>query len=295
MDISLPKGTYVVAVSGGVDSMTLLDLLAKQPELKLIVAHFDHGIRSDSELDRQLVAQAAKNYGLPFVFDTAQLGPQASEAAARTARYNFLKRVRSAANARAIVTAHHQDDVLETAIFNVLRGTGRKGLTSLKSRSGLHRPLLDVAKWQILDYALANNLQWREDTTNQDTRYRRNFIRSQIMPKLTYQHRKQLLEHIKQQHKLELEIEHLLANQLHQQPASGVLNRYWFIMLPHVVAKETLTQWLRAHGLQAFDARAIERLVVAGKTAVPGKVVDIYGPVKLAVSQDKLALTGLER
>src|SRR5262249_18822874 len=153
----------VVAVSGGVDSMTLLDVLAKQPDLRLVVAHFDHGIRADSEQDRQLVQAAAERYGLPFVFDMGHLGPATSEAKARRARYDFLRRVQRSSGARAVVTAHHQDDVLETAMLNLLRGTGRRGLTSLNSRPGLERPLLDTPKWKIKDHALSARLNWRED------------------------------------------------------------------------------------------------------------------------------------
>ena len=115
----LQPGTYVVAVSGGVDSMVLLDLLAKQPDIKLIVAHYDHGIRSDSKLDRELVASSAKKYKIPFVYESGNLGPGTSENQARIARYNFLRKVQKESKADAIVTAHHQDDALETAILNI--------------------------------------------------------------------------------------------------------------------------------------------------------------------------------
>src|SRR5438132_889977 len=127
MDIALEPGTYIVAVSGGVDSMVLLDLLRTKPELKLIVAHYDHGMRPNSTADRQLVQAVSKHHGLTFIYDQGKLG-NASEATARRARYDFLHQVREASQARAIITAHHQDDLLETAILNILRGTGRRGL-----------------------------------------------------------------------------------------------------------------------------------------------------------------------
>src|SRR5882724_1815869 len=134
--LDIKPGRYVVATSGGVDSMALLHLLYQMSRDSdagwwLTVAHFDHGIRSDSAEDRQLVQAIARQYGLPFVYDEGRLGPGASEATARQARYSFLHQVLGASGARAIMTAHHQDDVLETAIFNLIRGTGRKGLTSL--------------------------------------------------------------------------------------------------------------------------------------------------------------------
>src|SRR5260221_102633 len=128
MELNVNPGKYIVAVSGGVDSMALLDMLVVLPGLELVVAHFERGIRADSDQDRQLVAATAARYGLPFVFMRGNLGAGVSEAAARTARYAFLGRVRGAHNAGAIITAHHQDDVIETALINLVRGTGSRGL-----------------------------------------------------------------------------------------------------------------------------------------------------------------------
>src|SRR6476469_10942255 len=166
MRIEIPGGKYVVAVSGGVDSVVLLDLLRLYPGVKVTVAHFDHGIREDSHLDRAYVAELAKRYRLPFVYDKGQLGPDASEAEARRARYDFLSKVQQKTGSDALVTAHHENDVLETAIINLLRGTGRKGLSSLTNGEGIIRPLLDVPKSEIIDYAKRHGLQWREDSTN---------------------------------------------------------------------------------------------------------------------------------
>jgi tRNA(Ile)-lysidine synthetase-like protein len=104
----LSDGRYVVAVSGGVDSVALLDILRQQTGLELIVAHFDHGIRKDSCQDRLLVEQLAKRYGLTFVYEEAKLGPRTSEETARRARYAFLNKVMREHQAVAIVTAHHQ-------------------------------------------------------------------------------------------------------------------------------------------------------------------------------------------
>lgn len=110
--IRLEPGHYVVAVSGGVDSMALLDMLARRyphkgSDVRFTIAHFDHGIREDSHQDRQLVHETARQLHLPFVFEEGRLGPEASEAAAREARYNFLRKVQKHAGARGIITAHH--------------------------------------------------------------------------------------------------------------------------------------------------------------------------------------------
>jgi tRNA(Ile)-lysidine synthetase-like protein len=294
MNLTVPKGHYVVAVSGGVDSMVLLELLRQLPDLRLTVAHFDHGIREDSAKDRQLVQKVALKYGLPFVFSQGNLGPAASEAVARRARYGFLHKVRQAAGAKAIVTAHHQDDMLETAVINLLRGTGRRGLSSLKSRDLVVRPLLVHNKQQLIKYAQSHKLEWREDSTNQDQKYLRNYVRLKILNKFTPAQRAKLLQHIEAGALLNIDIESLLATQLHIQPAISKLDRHWFVDLPHNVAKEIMASWLRVHQV-TFDRKKLERLVVAAKTYQPNKRADINAGYFMEVSQDYLALGGLDR
>lgn len=286
----LQPGKYVVAVSGGVDSMALLDMLRQQPGLKLIVAHLDHGIREDSHLDRKLVQERAREYGLPFIYHQARLGPAASEAAARRARYEFLHKVREASNAKAIITAHHQDDLLETTIHNILRGTGRRGLASLKNSDVVIRPLLHVTKPELHLHAKVQNLPWREDSTNQDTRYRRNYIRHTILPKLNQEQRDQLLAIIHRMRQLNEEIEGHLINHLHVRLDKDQLDRRWFIALPHAVSKEVIHAWLRRHNIKNVDKKTLERLVVAAKTFPLGARTSIDGRHVLWIQKDVLIL-----
>jgi tRNA(Ile)-lysidine synthase len=98
----------------------------------------------------------------------------------------FLRKVKKHTGARAILTAHHHDDAVETAVLNLMRGTSRKGLTSLrKSHEGVHRPLLHYSQSTTLkSYAEANGLTWNEDSTNQNQDYRRNYVRHSVLPKL---------------------------------------------------------------------------------------------------------------
>ena len=100
---------YVVAVSGGVDSVVLLHMLAHRPDIELVVAHFDHGIRDYSVADAQFVKELADSYGLPFESRREKLGKQASEDLARSRRYAFLRSVADKHQAK-IMTAHHADD-----------------------------------------------------------------------------------------------------------------------------------------------------------------------------------------
>jgi tRNA(Ile)-lysidine synthetase-like protein len=286
---TLSPGTYVVAVSGGVDSMVLLDLLAKQKGLKLIVAHYDHGIRADSVEDRKLVQAAAKKYGLQFVYDQGHLGQYVSEAKARAARYSFLLRVQAAAAAKAIVTAHHEDDLLETSVLNLIRGTNRRGLSSLKSSPGLLRPLLHMPKQSLINYARLQKLSWREDSTNQDTRYLRNYVRHKVMPKFTLGARQELLGHSKKLHDLNHELDHLLANHLHIQAHAQKLDRHWLVSLPHVVAREVVGFWLKNAG-KTIDSTTLERLVRAIKTYKVGKQADVDSQHLLAIEKDYVTL-----
>lgn len=327
MRITVGAGTYVVAVSGGVDSIVLLHLLMQQykptahpsigagqdspqPSVKkakgsklraqdsnrrFVVAHFDHGIRPDSSKDRQLVKDIARKYGLPFVHEKGSLGPGTSEAKARKARYEFLRRVQKASGAHAIITAHHEDDVLETAIINLLRGSGRRGLPALQSHEHMVRPLLGYGKEHIRDYANMQALQWREDPTNEDMRYLRNYVRHKLLSKFSAGQRAQLSILLEQLTKINKELDVHIDNFLHIQPAIDMLNRQWFISLPHDIAKEATLTWLRRHGVQNLNRKNIEKIVVAMKTFQTGKRIDIDKTHTLYVKRYLLALHTLER
>ncbi len=177
---------YILAVSGGVDSVVLLDMLASgklpaissAPSDEIIVAHFDHGIRNDSAEDARFVETLAKKYGFLFESKREELGARASEEVARERRYAFLRELAKRHNA-TIMTAHHADDVVETIAINFVRGTGWRGLAVLDS-PGIVRPLLDVSKSELIRYANEQKLDWHEDSTNSDTRYLRNTVRQQL-------------------------------------------------------------------------------------------------------------------
>lgn len=295
----MQPGRYVVAVSGGVDSVALLHLLTQQYLLlgsvgdkqhAFIVAHYDHGIRPDSDEDRKHVQRLAKELGLPFVYDEGHLGADTSEATARAARYKFLHAVRKNSDAKAIITAHHQDDVIETAFLNLLRGTHRKGMTSLQSVDGISRPLLHLPKQHIIAYAKANGLTWREDSTNQDKTYKRNYVRHNLVAKLTPGQREQLLTQITRLHDLNHKIDMELTNHLHMQPALDKIQRQYFIALPHGVAQEVLAAWLRRVDVRDFDKRGLSRMVVAAKTYQPGQHIDVNRTYRIGVNKDDLAL-----
>jgi len=300
MEIGITQGKYVLAVSGGVDSMTLLDLLAKQAKsqkpkakssdiqlsangLQLVVAHFNHGIRPDSAEDEKLVAETALKYKLPLEVGHGKLGAGASEETARAARYKFFESVAKKHKAKGVITAHHQDDLIETAFINILRGTGRAGLSSIRS-SKIYRPLLHVPKKEILAYAKKNKIQWRDDSTNGDTRYLRNYIRIHIMPCLTNEKKAEIVNNLDKVAKVNKLIDEEIATLSHIY-LENRLDRRAYTMLPTQVGEELLMNWLRRNGLGQFDRRTIKRLGVAIKTGQPGSEHDI-------ISGRKLKLTG---
>src|SRR2546430_15232918 len=140
-------GTAIVAVSGGTDSVALLDLLqavAAERGLALVVAHADHGIQEASGDVGKGVGGLAARYGLPFELGELNLGPNAAETVARRARYAWLREVQRRRAARYLVTAHHQDDQVETVLLRVLRGSAPAGLAGIPAlaRGGVVRPLL---------------------------------------------------------------------------------------------------------------------------------------------------------
>jgi tRNA(Ile)-lysidine synthase len=276
MNIRVEPGVWVVAVSGGVDSVALLHMLSalqqqSPKKYRFVVAHVDHGIRPDSAEDRKHVAKLSRQYGMPFVYHQVKLGPNASEAEARDARYRFLDTVRKTVKARGIITAHHQDDALETAIHHLLRGTGRRGLTALSSTDNRHRPLLGVAKQQLIDHARAHQLQWREDSTNQDVKYTRNYIRHRLLGRFSSAQRAQLSILLDELRTLNDVIDRELTNYIHTQPGQYKLDRKQFIQLPHSVAREVIHSWLRMRGVASLDRPTVERAVTAVKTGRTGQ------------------------
>lgn len=273
VNISLQPGKYVVAVSGGVDSVVLLDVLSKDKNLQLIVAHFDHGIRQDSAKDVTFVKALAKKYQLKFYSKREELGRHASEATARKHRYNFLDEAIKKTKFNAIVTAHHQDDVIETALLNLLRGTKRKGLVSLKSTDKIKRPLLKTSKDQILQYARENKLEWREDSTNSDLKYKRNQVRSNIKKSLNQNIRQNTIALLGRIQSQNAAIDQLVNEYLMNQP-DNTLNRSEINAMQLPEASEIVAGWLRKNKA-GFDKKTIGRLIQGCQNLNTAAEIDI--------------------
>ena len=300
MSVQTDMQPIVLAISGGIDSVVLLDVLARQLDPRqLIVAHFDHGIRPDSSDDALFVGALADRYGLRFEAERKELGATASEEMARAARYEFLHGVRRAYNARAIVTAHHQDDLVETAVMNLLRGTGRKGLGSLRSTDEIWRPLLSLRKRDLEVYARTHGLHWREDSTNSDTKYRRNYVRRVMIPKAEAKDpafREKLLAFIDRAHQLNGEADNQLdawLTKYAQDEGQGILiPRHQLIMLSHAESREVIMTILRKLGARDVGAKNLERFSVAAKTAVLRSKHDVCCHIHMQVLPERAIFFG---
>jgi tRNA(Ile)-lysidine synthase len=183
------KQRVLLAVSGGADSMAMLHLFSLC-EWDFAVAHCNFGLRSsESDGDQQLVEKMAKEYGKPlFVkrFDTkkyAQENGLSIQVAARNLRYNWFEELSSTLSFDAIAIAHNANDVAETMLINLTRGTGLKGLSGIKARNGkVIRPLLFATRTQIDNYVKEKGLQFRTDSSNLENKYIRNRIRNEVLP-----------------------------------------------------------------------------------------------------------------
>ncbi len=185
----LPEAHYLVAVSGGIDSMVLCDLLI-QTHLKFAIAHCNFQLRGkDSDADEFFVKNYCSENQIPFYtkrFDVEKFkesGNFSTQMAARELRYTWFSEILLEHSFDYLLTAHHLNDSLETFFINLLRGSGINGLTGIKTgNSKILRPLLPYSKSQILRYANENKLKWREDSSNVEMDYKRNKIRHQIIP-----------------------------------------------------------------------------------------------------------------
>lgn len=277
------RAKVILAVSGGVDSMVLLDLVSKKySSSDIIVAHFDHGIRNNSIEDAEFVAKSAEEiYHIRYIIGKGELGPKASEEAARTARYNFLRKVAAESGGAKIYTAHHLDDLIETVAINLIRGTGWRGLAGFDT-PGIKRPLLEgelvyepMDKLAILEYAAKRGLRFREDQTNASEEYLRNRVREMLgEAKWSYERKMEIWELWRRQRRLKTEIDRLVTGLL--PGPEEAWQRKWFRELEPAVALELLRAGTLRAGISA-TRRQLEDFRQAILGYAPGKKFNLPG------------------
>lgn len=260
----------VVAVSGGVDSVVLLDMLVRAGQDGLVVAHFDHGIRDDSAADARFVEGLAVSYGLSFEMRREELGSAASEELARTRRYVFLQEVADRHGAQ-IATAHHMNDITETIAINLTRGTGWRGLAVL-DRDAVARPLLGKTKQELIEYALEHQLEWCEDSTNNSDTYLRNRLRRKITDEALV---RRLAELRDKQVAIKKEVHEELMRVIGD--ASPPYSRYFLSQIETASAIECLQLLTHAQ----LTRPQAERLLLAIKTQKAGSQYDAGSGIKV--------------
>ncbi len=186
----IPKeATVVVGISGGRDSMALVHALHKQrPDLILIPAHVNHGLRSDADDDAAFVQGMMQRWELPCeVYKPRKSKAGNIEEWGREKRYEFFEKLLKKHKAQAILTAHHQDDDFESMMLHFLRGTRVKGLSGMVPQRGdILRPLLFTPRSDIDEYVKAHDIHYRDDPSNKDETLKRNFLRHKIIPVLNH-------------------------------------------------------------------------------------------------------------
>jgi tRNA(Ile)-lysidine synthase len=187
----LKETPLLLAVSGGIDSMVLIDLCQKSA-LNISLAHCNFKLRGDeSDADEHFIGKIAKTHSLDvfstsFETDTfAKTTKQSIQMAARQLRYEWFETLANKNGFDYILTAHHADDNLETVLINLSRGTGLDGLTGIPEINGsVVRPMLGFSREDIYDFAINQKISWREDSSNKSTKYLRNNLRLTIIPLL---------------------------------------------------------------------------------------------------------------
>jgi tRNA(Ile)-lysidine synthase len=195
-----PNLVMTAAISGGVDSTVMLDVLAILSEkyfYKLTMAHYNHKLREISDEDEAFVANLATRYKLEFsvargnVKTYSEKNSMSIEQAARILRYNFFEKTTRTQSASYLTMAHTKDDTVETFLINLLRGSGLTGLSGIPVKRSLVknvvivRPMIELKKSDLIEYAAVRNLKWVEDETNSLVNFTRNKVRNQLIPFLT--------------------------------------------------------------------------------------------------------------
>lgn len=204
-EVCPPAQKYLVAVSGGRDSVALLNSLVDSGYRRLVVCHLNHQLRGrDSTADARFVATLGKRYGLCVESERTDVKRLAKserlsiETAARLARHRFFFKVAAQHRCRQLFLAHHADDQVESVLMHFFRGSGLNGLTGMRMRTTMQppagsfarkpitliRPLLQTWRSEIDTYITTNQLEWREDASNTSGAHLRNRVRSSLMPEL---------------------------------------------------------------------------------------------------------------
>lgn len=296
------RADITVALSGGLDSVVLLDLLLtlrKRWRWTISAAHFDHRMRQDSGEDAAWVSRLCGERGVPCRLGKAERAP-ASEAEARELRYAFLQAARDELGAQLLTTAHQADDQAETVLFRMLRGSGLSGLAGIPEcrEPGIVRPLLPYWRCEIEDHAARRRLDHVRDPSNLDPGFARNRIRNELIPALERQACPDLRAHLQRLADLARRADRAMGRAAEKGVDELVLEASESRM---VVARTGLLAYdtnVRAHLLRAAVARLGPRPGRVGtrvalefiNTGNSGRGIDLAGGVEIRREFDSIVL-----
>ena len=298
-----PGDTVGVAVSGGVDSMVLLDVLCNlRAELNIIIKayHFEHGIREAASIeDMRFVEKQCADRGVKCVTGREDVVRRAREwgvsleTAARRARYAFL----DAQQAKWIATAHHTRDMAETVIMNLCRGSGLAGLCGIPEQRGRYiRPMLDITREEIESCAADYGVQYVHDSTYDDTAYTRNYVRAQVLPRLEAVN-KQAVRHIAAAARLLAEDEAALmaaaqsAGGIEKTEDGAAVDIEVLHGQSAAVRKRMLRLALQMGcGLKDISQGHIDDMLALAEKNISGKLIELPGGAVAAVEYGKLSV-----
>jgi tRNA(Ile)-lysidine synthase len=281
-------GRHLIGVSGGRDSAALLHWLVSLGYNELIVCHLNHQLRGrSSDADARFVEKLARKYQVDFELGAANVRVLAKkkkmsiETAAREARYSFFAKAAKRHGCRTIFLAHHADDLVETFLFNLIRGAGLTGLAAMRDVSTRNsdgveltivRPLLSVWRTEIDKYVQEHHLRFREDATNKNLALTRNRIRNRIIPYLEKTLGRNIRENICRTAIIAAEEEKWINEQL-ADSTNADLSVARLRALPIALQRRAILKWLRAQNVSEVGFDAIERVrSLADKAAPVAKV-----------------------
>ncbi len=272
-----PNHRYLVGVSGGRDSVTLLHWLVRNEFKKLIVCHLNHRLRGRSSLaDARFVEKLAARYNLEFALGSVDVRAFATrnkmsiETAARSVRYSFFAATARKRRARLIFLGHHADDLVETLLLNLFRGSGLAGLAGMREISErrvekvnltIVRPLLRVWRGEIDKYIRVHHLQFREDLSNADLIPLRNRVRRRLIPYLEKMFGRDIRRNLWRTAAIAVEEEsffdRLVPEKLYE---TGVLKVAQLGKMPPALQRRLLRRWLQRAGVSDIGFELIERV-----------------------------------
>ena len=287
-----PDARYLIGISGGRDSVTLLHWLISVGYKKLIVCHLNHQLRGrSSDADARFVQKLAETYQTGFERGAANIGALAKkkkmsiETAAREARYSFFAKAAKRHRCHTMFLAHHADDLVETFLLNLIRGAGLTGLAGMREVTSRHfdgvdltivRPLLSVWRTDIDKYVRERHLRFREDATNKTLAATRNRIRNRIIPYLEKILGRNIRHNIWRTAMIAAEEEKWIDNEA-PDFTNAQLSVPELRALPVALQRRAIMKWLRTQNISEVGFDVIERVRSLADRQAPIAKVNLPG------------------